>query len=74
MKKRNLKKLSIQKQLIANFKATTIVGGAPTNGKNCEPIPPPQSDPCVTLATCLCTIDAGCLLTFEVDIDGNFIC
>ena len=74
MNKINLKKLTIHKQLISNFKPTAIVGGGPTNGKNCEPIPPPQSDPCITFATCYCSDINGCQLTFIIDTDGNLTC
>ena len=74
MKKRNLKKLTIKKQLVSNLKTTTIVGGGRTNGKNCQPTLPPETEFCVTVLTCFCTVDAGCLLTFEVDIDGNPVC
>ena len=74
MKKRNFKKLTIKKQLISNFKSNVVKGGGRTNGNNCDPIPPPESDPCVTFATCYCSDVNGCQLTFIIDIDGNLTC
>ena len=74
MKKRNLKKLTIKKQLISNFKSTAITGGGPTNGKNCEPIPPAESELCETLVSCYCSDINGCQVTFVIDTDGNLTC
>jgi hypothetical protein len=74
MKKRNLKRLSIQKQLISNFKTTVVIGGGPTNGKKCGPTLPPETDLCVTLVSCYCSDVNGCQLTFIIDTDGNLTC
>lgn len=74
MKKRNLKRLSLQKNVISNFKNSAVKGGAPTNGKNCNTAPPAESELCETLISCYCSDINGCQLTFIIDTDGNLTC